>query len=87
MTYTIQHTAVSGDRPFWYHLESCGNYLQACSRARNYALDHGGYVCVKSKDGETVFGTDPVQLDRAILSGVNRDFPKETARRRGCCVS
>lgn len=86
MAYTIEHTAAKGDRPFWYHLESNADYLQACRRARDYALDHGGYVCVKDHSGETVFGTDPAQLSIAILAGANRDFPKETARRQGCCV-
>jgi hypothetical protein len=88
MAYTIQHTAIS-DRPFWYHLETWdeGHREQAMRRANQYALDHGGYVCVKDSAGNVVFGTDPIQLDRAIIAGTNRDFPKERARRMGCCVS
>ena len=84
--YTIQHTAISGSRPFWYHLECAKDLEPACRRARQYALDNGGYVCVQDQAGKTVFGTNPVQLDRAILNGVNRDFPGERARRLGCCV-
>ena len=85
MAYTVQHTRIS-DRPFWYHLDSIATLEYACQRAQNYALDHGGYVCVKDETGKTVFGTDPVELDRAILNGTNKNFPRETARRRGCCV-
>ncbi len=75
MAYTIHHTAIA-NAPYWYQLESNADYLAACRRARNYALDHGGYVCVKDQSGETVFGTDPDQLNRAILAGTNRDFSK-----------
>jgi hypothetical protein len=85
MTFSIQHTAI-GRYPHWYHLESATDFQAAAKRARNYALDHGGYVCVKDGAGRVVFGTDPVQLDRAILNGTNRDFPRETARRVGCCA-
>jgi hypothetical protein len=84
MAYTIQHTAIA-NAPHWYHLDSNSDYLAAVRRARGYALDHGGYVCVKDASGETVFGTDPGQLDRAVSNGTNRDFPRETARRVGCC--
>jgi hypothetical protein len=84
MTFTIQHTAI-GDRPFWYHLECAKDLESATRRARQHALDNGGYVCVKDANGATVFGTDPLQLDRAILNGINRSFPGERARRLGCC--
>lgn len=83
MAFTIQHTAV-GDFPWWYHLECARDFQAACRRAYNYALDHGGYVCVKDESGKTVFGTDPLELDRAISNGINKDFPRETARRKGC---
>ncbi len=86
MAFTIQHTSIRGDAPWWYHLDSSRDEQAAVRRARNYALDHGGYVCVKDEGGTTVYGTDPAELDRAVLNGTNRDFPKETARRRGCCV-
>ncbi len=82
-TCTIQHTAAAG-APYWYHLESAAEPAAAIRRARSYALDNGGYVCVKDGAGNVIFGTDPAQLDRAILSGINRDFPRETARRLGC---
>lgn len=82
-TYTVQHTRI-GDFPHWYHLDCHGELQPAIRRARNYALDQGGYVCVKDEKGATVFGTDPIQLDRAISKGLNKDFPRETARRRGC---
>jgi hypothetical protein len=85
MAYTIQHTAI-GPAPFWYHLESARDEQKAVRIANNYALDHGGYVCVKDQNGSVVFGTDPAQLDRVILNGTNKHFPKETARRLGCCV-
>lgn len=85
MSYSVQHTAI-GKSPFWYHLDSHGDLEQAALRARNYAMDHGGYVCVKDGAGKVVYGTDPAQLDRAILIGINRDFPGEAARRVGCCA-
>lgn len=85
MAYAVSHTAV-GDFPFWHHLDSHKDLQAACHRARNYALDHGGYVCVKDASGHTVFGTDPDALSRAISNGINRDFPRETARRRGYCA-
>jgi len=84
--FTVEHTQI-GARPFWHHLDSHPTLEEACRRARNYALDHGGYVCVKDIDGATVFGTDPVALDRAILNGINVSFPGERARRLGCCAS
>jgi hypothetical protein len=55
---TIEHTQI-GDRPYWYHLECSNDFQQAKKRAHNYALDHGGYVCVKDESGHVVFGTDP----------------------------
>lgn len=70
--YTVQHTQI-GSAPYWYHLETTKDLATATTRARNYALDHGGYVCVRDAAGNVVFGTDPAELDRAILSG--------------CCVS
>jgi hypothetical protein len=51
-TYTVQHTAIS-NFPFWYHLDSHRVLESAVSRARNYALDHGGYVCVMDETGKT----------------------------------
>ncbi len=78
MTFTIQHTAV-GESPFWHHLESHKSEYAAISRARDYVLDHGGYVCVKDAGGRTVFGTNPIDLDRAILNGINRHFSRKTA--------
>ena len=86
MAYTIQHTAITGDAPFWYHLECAKDLDGAARRARQYALDNGGYVCVKDATGKTVFGTDPVALDRAILNGINKSFPRERTRRMGYCV-
>ena len=88
MAYRISHTAI-GPRPHWYHLETWaeGKRDAAIRRANSYALDHGGYVCVKDNDGNVVFGTDPEQLDLAVLNGTNRNFPGERARRMGCCVS
>ncbi len=84
MSYTVQHTQI-GDFPFWYHVDSHQDFQTAARRAQSYALDHGGYVCVKNTDGKTVFGTDPAALDRAISNGINRSFPRERARRLGCC--
>lgn len=85
MAFSVQHTLV-GAFPFWYHLDSHEKFRGAVERARNYALDHGGYVCVKNAGGVTVYGTDPAELDRAISSGTNQDFRLERARRLGCCV-
>jgi hypothetical protein len=85
MRYSIQHTQI-GDFPFWYHLESARDLEAAKRRAYNYAMDHGGYVCVKDESGKTVFGTDPAELDRAISCGINKSFPRESARRLGCCA-
>jgi hypothetical protein len=84
MAFTIQHTAISSDRPFWYHLECAKDLESACRRAQQYVLDNGGYVCAKDAGGRTVFGTDPIDLCRAISNGTNRHFPRETARRLGC---
>lgn len=85
MAFTIQHTAI-GACPFWYHLETAKDLESAARRAWQYVLDHGGYICVKDASGVTVFGTDPIQLDRAILNGINKNFPGERARRLGCCA-
>jgi len=86
MAYTIQHTSATGNAPFWYHLECAKDLDGATRRARQYGLDNGGYICVKDASGVTVFGTDPVELDRAILNGINKSFPRERARRLGCCA-
>ena len=74
MGYSIQHTTVTGVRPSWYQLESARNLKAAARRALNYALDNGGYICVKDEQGAVVYGTDPAALDQAIARGVNRDF-------------
>ena len=85
MAYTVQHTAI-GTFPWWYHLDAHKDEQAAIRRANNYALDHGGFVCVKDATGKTVFGTDPVALDNAISNGTCQHFAKERARRLGCCV-
>ena len=85
MSYTIEHTA-TGAYPVWYHLERSDDLQKAKRRAYDYALNHGGYVCVKDGSGHVVFGTDPAALARAVTSGINRSFPRETARRQGYCV-
>lgn len=88
MAYSVQHTkclnsraSEFGDcsRPFWYQLEAYSDLNKALHRARNYALDNGGYVCVKAPDGTIVYGTDPAALDRAIREGRNRDFSAVSA--------
>jgi hypothetical protein len=77
-TFTIHHTKVSQDRPFWYRLEAASDRGNAIRRAYQYALDNGGYICVKDHThdpmGEVIFGTDPVCLQLAIRDGRNRDF-------------
>lgn len=80
MAYQILHTFI-GERPFWYQLErwSEGKREAAIRRAYDYALGHGGYVCVKDNDGNVVFGTDPAGLDRAISNGINRHFSRVAA--------
>lgn len=78
MAYTIHHTQI-GRRPHWYHLEFAADALVAALRANSYALDHGGYTCVKDSRGRVIFGTDPAELDRAIACGINRNFT-ETSR-------
>jgi hypothetical protein len=60
--FSIYHAKVGGQ---FYHLENAVKETWAVRRANNYALDHGGYVCVKNRDGETIFGTDPAALARA----------------------
>lgn len=82
--FTIQHTSVSGNYPFWYHLECCKDKQQAVRRANQYVLDNGGYICVQDEKGVVIFGTDPIQLDLDISNGTNRSFLRETARRQGC---
>lgn len=76
MAYSIHHTPAAGNRPSWYQLERWdeGHREKAITRARQYGLDHGGYICVKDHSGKIVFGTDPAHLDRAIEMGGNRDF-------------
>lgn len=78
MAYTILHTQIGQPAPHWYQIERWdeGHREQARRRAYSYALDHGGYVCVKDNDGNVVFGTDPAALDRAITNGINRDFTR-----------
>jgi hypothetical protein len=73
-TFSVQHTHISGDRPYWYQLEAYSDREKALHRARNYALDHGGYVCVKDATNTTIYGTDPAALDHAITAGINRHF-------------
>lgn len=82
--YSVAHCPVGGYSPIWYHLDAHSTLESATRYARNYALDHGGYVCVRDKTSKTVWGTDPAALDRAILSGTNNSFPRETARLMGC---
>ncbi len=69
--YTVKHAPCAD--PVWYALETCRDLQQAVNRARNYGLDHGGYVCVTDSKGYTVYGTDPVALER------HRNV------REGCC--
>lgn len=71
MSYSVQHAKIGGDRPYWYQLEAYANQRAAMHRARNYALNNGGYVCVKDATGRVVYGTDPVQLERSVASGMN----------------
>lgn len=73
-TFTIHHTAIKGAAPHWYQLECAETLTKAATRARQYALDNGGYVYVKDASGDIVYGTDPVALDRSIASGLNRHF-------------
>lgn len=85
MAYVVLHTAI-GYAPHWYVLDNHATLEGAARRARNYALDCGGYVCVQDTAGNTVFGTDPAALDRSISNGICASFPKEAARRLGCCA-
>jgi len=85
--YSVQHTKCIGSRadegvsrPFWYQLEAYADLNKALHRARNYALDNGGYVCVKDVAGTIVYGTDPAALDRAITLGINHDFTAPAGR-------
>lgn len=80
MAYTVLHTQVGSPAPHWYELERWQEAYRerAIRRARDYALNHGGYVCVKDHTGGVVFGTDPAALERAILAGMNRDFAKSS---------
>lgn len=79
MRHTIAHTAIGTDKPHWYHLDTGPDYQQACHRALNYALDHGGYVCVRDSAGTIVYGTDPDELDRTITQGMNQHFTAPSA--------
>ena len=81
MAYSVNHTKIEGQRPFWYLLERWdeGHRNKAFQRARQYALDHGGYVNVTDSAGNVVFGSNPVDLDRAIISGTNKDFTQPFA--------
>lgn len=72
MAYTVQHAKIGGEQPHWYQLEAYSDFDKALHRARNYALDHGGYICVKDATGQVVYGADPAQLEISIASGLNR---------------
>jgi hypothetical protein len=74
MAFSVQHTKVGIPCPYWYQLEAFSDREKALHRARNYALDNGGYVCVKDATGRVVFGTDPAALERAVSLGINRHF-------------
>jgi hypothetical protein len=75
-TYAILHTKIEGERPYWYQIETYSTSEKALHRARDYALNNGGYICVKADD-KVIFGTDPVELDRAIALGINKHFTRE----------
>ena len=74
--YAILHTKIEGERPYWYQIETYSDLQKSLHRARDYALNNGGYVCVKA-DGKVIFGTDPLELDRAIAQGINKHFIRE----------
>jgi hypothetical protein len=74
MAYSVRHARQGTERPFWYQLEAYDDREKALHRARNYALDNGGYICVKDATNTTIYGTDPAALDMAIIAGINRDF-------------
>lgn len=80
MAYSVKHTQI-GAQPHWYLLERWdeAHRQKAIRRASEYALDHGGYVCVTDNDGKVVFGTDPAALDDAIAKGINKHFPRPAA--------
>jgi hypothetical protein len=63
MAYTVHYTAAATID--WHHLAPfCHKELEtAVRRANSYAMDHGGYVCVKDELGRVLYGTDPAQLD------------------------
>jgi hypothetical protein len=63
MSYRIQHAA-SGDLTSWHYFGYAKDLESAVHRARQYALDNGGYVCVTDATGTVVFGTDPAELAR-----------------------
>lgn len=75
MACTVHHTFIA-KRPFWYLLDRWqdADQAKAIQRANHYALDHGGYVCVKDRTGKVVYGTDPAALDRAIGLRINKHF-------------
>lgn len=75
MAHSVHHTQI-GEAPFWYLLEMHRDEQKAVRRACNYALDHGGYVCVKDATGRVVYGTDPAELNRAIAQGINQYFAR-----------
>jgi hypothetical protein len=74
-SFSIHHTMI-GARPHWYHLEFCCGMERAKLRANGYALDHGGYVCVKDAAGKVIFGTDPAELEHSIAIGLNKHFKR-----------
>lgn len=84
--YSCIHTA-TGRFPSWYHLSSHPTLDAAIRCAQDFVMRRGGYICVRDASGRSVYGTDPAELDRAVVNGTNRDFPSETARLAGCCVS
>jgi ligand-binding sensor domain-containing protein len=62
MIFSVHHCLLGTSH--WYLLDRHKDEQEARRRARNYALDHGGYVCVKDADGKVIYGTDPVELAR-----------------------
>lgn len=73
MSYRVMHTT-SGRWEDWQVIGRWheGHREAAIRSARQRVMDKGGYVNVADNDGNTVFGTDPVQLDRAIRNGINK---------------
>ena len=74
MAFSVEYTQHGLKTPYWHLLDVWADREEALRRARNYALDHGGYVCVKDGFGNVIYGTDPKGLERAISLGINHDF-------------